>query len=115
LGYSTWEYSNPSVETIASASLVSVNVTNTGSRHSREVVQVYFQPSEPDQPVRLVGWTSVLAAPGESVRVRVNTDSRMWRRWSTETKSWEMLRSGGHLILARGLGDVRATVPFPEN
>ena len=31
-------------------------VTNTGIRESREVVQVYFEPADPDQPVRLVGW-----------------------------------------------------------
>ncbi len=36
-----------------------VTVTNTGSRDSREVVQVYYRPAEHEQPVRLVGWTAV--------------------------------------------------------
>lgn len=115
LGYSTWEYSDASLETTAGAPLVSVTVTNTGSRRSREVVQVYFRPAEPDQPVRLVGWTTIDAAAAESVHALVNTDSRLWRRWSTEARKWEVLRSGGQLILARGLGDVRATLSLPEN
>ena len=46
-------------------------VTNTGSRASREVVQVYLEPAATDQPVRLVGWTAVTAEPGETVPVRV--------------------------------------------
>ncbi len=92
-----------------------MTVTNTGSRRSREAVQVYFRPAAPDQPVRLVGWTRVVAAPGESVQARVDLDSRMWRRWNPETHGWGVLRSGGQLILARGLGDVRASLSLPES
>ncbi len=115
LGYSTWDYSAPSVESIAGTPLVSVTVTNTGSRRSREVVQVYFQPAESVQPVRLVGWTSFSADPGESVTAQVNTDARMWRRWNSDTSSWDALNSGGELIIARGLGDIRATLPLGGN
>jgi beta-glucosidase len=106
LGYATWDYSNAELE----ASGVSVTVTNTGQRPSREVVQVYFQPSETDQPVRLVGWSAVSLAPGASQRVDVRTDKRMWRRWNTQTSTWDTLTSGGQLLIARGLGDVRATL-----
>jgi beta-glucosidase len=115
LGYSTWEYSKASVVTGAGAPLVSVAVKNTGSRKSREVVQVYLQPSEPDQPVRLAGWSSVTAEPGETLTVCVNTDVRMWRTWNLETESWGALRLGGRLIVARGLGDIRATLPLGED
>jgi Fibronectin type III-like domain len=62
---------------------VSVTVANAGPRASREFVQVYLAPAEPDQPVRLVGWRAVTAAPGESVRAEVHTDPRPWRRWNT--------------------------------
>jgi beta-glucosidase len=47
-------------------------------------VQVYFRPTQPDQPVRLVGWSAVTAEPGEACKVRVETDARMWRRWNTK-------------------------------
>jgi beta-glucosidase len=115
LGYATWEYSDPSVEMTACAPRVSVTVKNTGARRSREVVQVYFKPTEPDQSVRLVGARSVTVDPGETARVQVETDARMWRRWNTRTASWDVLRGGGGLIVARGLGDIRATLPLGEN
>jgi beta-glucosidase len=92
---------------------VSVTVTNAGPRASREVVQVYLAPAEPDQPVRLVGWRAVTAAPGESVRAEVHTDSRPWRRWNTADNRWEPLAAGGRLLVARGLGDIRATLELP--
>jgi len=87
-----------------------VTVTNRGKRSSREVVQVYLQPVERDEPVRLVGWQAVTVAPGESRRVTVQTDRRMWRRWDTAAGTWSRLADGGAFLVARGLGDIRATL-----
>jgi beta-glucosidase len=114
LGYSTWAYSDASLEVAGESPTVSVTVTNTGSRQSREVVQVYFQPASTDQPVRLVGWTSVTADPGESIRAQIHTEPRMWRRWDTATATWADIEAGGQLMLARGLGDIRATLELPR-
>jgi beta-glucosidase len=88
---------------------VTATVTNTGSRTSREVVQVYLRPDDPDQPIRLAGWTAVTVEPGKSAGVTVETDGRMWRVWNTTTGDWARA-SGGQLLLARGLGDIRATL-----
>jgi beta-glucosidase len=90
---------------------VTVTVTNTGDRESREVVQVYFAPAEPDQPVRLVGWAAATVPAGQSAEVTVPTDGRMWRRWDERANTWDRLGPGGRFLLARGLGDVRATLP----
>ena len=113
LGYAEWEYADPTLESRAGSPAVSVTVTNTGPRASREVVQVYLAPAEPDQPVRLAGWRAVTAAPGESVRAEVQTDPRLWRRWNTVNDRWESLAGGGRLLVARGLGDIRATLEMP--
>jgi beta-glucosidase len=111
LGYSNWQYSNASIDRGEQAPVVSVTVANTGSRRSREVVQVYFRPALADQPVRLVGWTPVTVEPGQSARAVVKTDPRMWRRWDTAAHAWESIDgAGGQLIVARGLGDIRATL-----
>jgi beta-glucosidase len=114
LGYSTWEYTNARVITPGVGATIEVTVTNTGTRTSREVVQAYLRPAEvagqPSQPVRLVGWRSVDVDPGRSARVEVATDPRLWRVWNTTTSSWSNLPDGGQLILARGLGDIRATL-----
>ena len=122
LGYSTWSYGPASLDRPASldgpasvdrpASVdgpaVLVEVTNTGSRVSRELVQVYLEPAADDQPVRLVGWTAVTAEPGETVPVRVQTDARLWRRWTDA--GWDRLPPGGRLLIARGLGDIHTTL-----
>jgi beta-glucosidase len=113
LGYTAWKYSDARLVDVATPSpRVGVRLTNMGFRESREVVQVYLRPAEPDQPVRLVGWTGALVPAGGSVPVEVTTDPRMWRRWDTSANAWTSLAPGGELLLARGLGDVRATLPL---
>jgi beta-glucosidase len=109
LGYGRWEYSDARLSA-AAAPGATVTITNTGDRRSREVVQVYLRPSEQDQPVRLVGWASATVEPGESARVTVETDARLWRKW--EGSAWGRLADGGELLIARGLGDIRATLPL---
>jgi beta-glucosidase len=109
LGYGSWEYSD--VRLVGGDQpAVTATVTNVGGRTSREVVQVYLRPAEPDQPVRLVGWRSVTVAPGESAQVTVPTDDRLRRKWDTASGSWTRLADGGEFLVARGLGDVRATL-----
>ena len=120
LGYSTWEYGAaaragvPAHAPRAGAGrpgrgpAVVGPGTTTGTRPSREVVQVYLEPTTVDQPVRLVGWTAVTVEPGGTAEVRVDTDARLWRRW--DAGRWTQLPPGGRLLVARGLGDIRATL-----
>jgi beta-glucosidase len=107
LGYGAWRYDSAS---LVGDATVEVTVTNTGTRPSREVVQVYLEPAEADQPVRLVGWQAVEVAAGASATVTVTGDARMWRRWDTAAGRWARLAPGGRLLVARGLGDVRAAI-----
>jgi beta-glucosidase len=86
-------------------------VRNTGSRRSREVVQVYLRPVEPDQPVRLVGWAGVDVGAGETAQVPVHGDPRVLRRWDAAGGGWRPLSPDGELLVARGLGDVRFRLP----
>ena len=108
LGYTTWRYE--AAEAVDGA--VRVTVTNTGQRPGRETVQVYLDPVEPDQPVRLIGWTSLELSPGETGTAQVTPDARVLRRWTEQ--GWQDLTSGGTLLIARGLGDVRITLPVPQ-
>ena len=110
LGYSAWTYADARLVS-GDSPAVTVTVTNVGGRDSREVVQVYFAPAERDEPVRLVGWTGVAVAAGESARVTVTTDRRLWRKWDTAANAWTRLSPGGEFLIARGLGDIRATLP----
>jgi beta-glucosidase len=48
--------------------------------------------------------------PRATSRVVVEVDKRMWRRWDSQAASWDMLSGRGQLLIARGLGDIRATL-----
>ena len=112
LGYSEWDYGTAQLVEGADPAdrTISVSVRNIGSRTSREVVQVYYRPAEPDEPVRLVGWESVTLEPGALATVQVTPEARMWRRWDQATGGWKRLSAGGELLVARGLGDIRTSV-----
>jgi beta-glucosidase len=105
LGYGKWEYSDVRL-VLGDAPSITITVKNVGKRASREVVQVYLRPVEPDEPVRLVGWRAVTVPAGQSARVTVHTDRRLWRKWDGD--GWTRLADGGEFLVARGLGDIRA-------
>ena len=72
LGYTTWELRDASLNTesigFGQDVIVEVDVTNTGQRPGKQVVQVYASRPESsiDRPVRwLVGFAAVTAAPGK--------------------------------------------------
>jgi beta-glucosidase len=106
LGYGEWAYGAVAL----SGSAVTVDLTNVSARDAREVVQVYLQPAEDDQPIRLVGWTTVDLAAGETRSVEVKLDPRASRAWADG--SWRPL-TRGRLLVARGLGDIRGEVALP--
>lgn len=108
LGYGEWEYG----EVALAGATVTVGLTNVSARASREVVQVYLQPAEDDQPIRLVGWTTVSLAAGESRAVDVACDPRAMRTWADG--EWRPLTTG-RLLVARGLGDLRGEVALPAS
>jgi beta-glucosidase len=110
LGYSTWDYSVTTTSRPGPVTTVALAVRNTGTRLSREVAQVYFEPAEPGQPVRLVGWRAVTVPPGETADLEIPLDPRLLRRWDTAAGRWDRLSGRGRLLVARGLGDIRATI-----
>ena len=108
LGWTTWSYGPSRHSTTGGREFVTVDITNSGTRTGREVVQVYLLPDH--EPVRLVGWSGVDAvAPGETRTVTVPLDSRALRVWDEAAPGWRPI-TGGELRVSRGVGDVRSRV-----
>jgi beta-glucosidase len=62
-----------------------VTLTNTGSRHGKNVVQVYAEKpgSAVDRPVRwLVASTPVWAKPGETITTVLDVPARLLAYWN---------------------------------
>lgn len=113
LGYGTWEYRGARIiaSEDAAAPIVEIDLANTSSRESRETVQVYFLPSDPAEPIRLVGYAGALVPARQTTKVRVDCDARLFRRWDGAQHAWTRLHTG-ELVIARGLGDIRARLPI---
>ena len=77
LSYTTYDYSGLNVEQGADKKLtVTFNLTNSGPRAGSEVAEVYASlPESADEPPkRLIGWSKVKLASGESRQVTVEID-----------------------------------------
>ncbi|WP_214326856.1 beta-glucosidase [Nonomuraea sediminis] len=86
LGYTTWSYDSIAAEDRS----VSVQVTNTGGRRGREVVQVYVNGA-------LAGFDVVEADPGQSVVTTVFLPERAFQEWTAD--GWQAV-PGPHTVEA---------------
>jgi beta-glucosidase len=101
LSYTTYAYSGLSVD--AGTKTARFTVKNTGKRPGIEIAEVYGQlPSSADEPYRrLVGWTRVALAPGESKIVSVPIDERVLKTFDEEKNAWNMT-PGDYQVFAGG-------------
>ena len=104
LSYTTFAYKNLSVDKEAineNESLnVSVDVTNTGTRFGKEVIQMYVAPKGGTviRPVReLRAFDKIGLNPGETKTVTFVLDRRAFAYWNTEIHNWH-LESGAYEI-----------------
>ncbi|MUM00070.1 glycoside hydrolase family 3 C-terminal domain-containing protein, partial [Mycolicibacterium sp. CBMA 334] len=94
LGYTTWNIGTPHVTEVADDGTirVSAEITNTGPRAGKHVVQAYLSratPSTVDRPVRwLAGYALVHAEPGQKITVDIPIEPRSLQHWSTTHKQW---------------------------
>jgi beta-glucosidase len=105
LSYTTFVYSNLHVSARSFDARdgleVSVDVTNTGTRTGKEVVQLYVHDREAGltrPPKELKGFAKVELAPGETTTVTLELDARSFAyyhpghgRWITEDGDFDLL------------------------
>lgn len=105
MGYTTWSYD--AVRTTGAAEgvvVVDVEVTNTGDRAGREVVQVYLvrTQSEIERPARwLAGSAVVGAAAGETVTAQVVIPARAFEHWDVTRQAWAAEPGSFEVVVAR--------------
>ena len=119
LGYTTWSYDALRVVTPDAGALrrgealrLEVDVTNTGGRAGREVVQVYLtRPgSSVERPVRwLAGHAQVAAGPGETATATVEVRARAFEHW--DGSGWATESGAFTLVVGRDAWSDELTVP----
>lgn len=99
LSYTTYSYSNLTVDSAARTARFTVR--NTGRRSGTEIAEVYARlPQGSDEPwQRLAGWARVTLAPGEAKTVTVAIDPRVLQIFNETTENWN-LAAGDYAILA---------------
>ena len=89
LSYTTFRFSDLKVSSTGGNPVVTVTVTNSGSRKGAEVAQVYIAPPKgpAPRPVReLKGFAKVQLDPGESRSVTIPCDDLSY--WDPDKKAW---------------------------
>ncbi|RXH54684.1 beta-glucosidase family protein [Granulicella sibirica] len=101
LSYTTYAYSDLTVEPASEGLTVHFTVRNTGSRPGDEIAEVYAAlPSAAGEPPhRLVGWSKLALSPGESKEATITVDRRMLSVFSEKRDDWEVV-PGAYRILA---------------
>jgi len=117
LGYTTWSYDAVRVmdagvhsgAVAASGSVrVSVDVTNTGERAGRQVIQVYLSRESltVDRPLRwLAGSAVVTAEPGQTKTAEVLVRARAFQHWDSATHTWAAEPGRFTLVVGRDATD----------
>lgn len=113
LSYTTFSYSNLTVERErireSEKLRVSVDVTNTGNRFGKEVVQLYVAPKGGTviRPVReLRAFDKIGIAPGETKTVTFLLDSRAYAYWSTEIHGWHVESGEYEIQIGKNAQDI---------
>ncbi len=108
-GYSKMRLSSPSMGREGTAD-VSVDVTNTGSRAGKNVVQLYVhqETSRVKQPLKkLIGFRNVSLAPGQTVTVRFAVKASDLAFWDVTRSKWVVETSAYDLMVGQSSADIR--------
>jgi beta-glucosidase len=119
LSYTTYRYDHlqvmPTVVRDTKPIRVTFRLTNTGSRASTGIAQIYLSlpASTGEPPKRLVGWARVSLQPGESQSVEVTIDPNAVNHplsyWNTATHAWTTARGAYIVMVAGSAGSIAQT------
>ncbi len=116
LSYTTYKYSALTVTPGATPS-VSFTVTNSGSRPGTEIAEVYaaLPASAQEPPKRLVGFSRVTLAAGESKTVSLAIDSKYLSIFDEAGNSWKLIPGNYSFMVGGSSQDLPLTKTIAIN
>ena len=115
LSYTTFEYGKATCSKSGKGFKVTVDVTNTGDREGKEIVQLYIgdQESSLERPVKeLKGFKKVAIAPGQTVKVTFDIDQDMLKFYDPAQSGWVLEKGKFTAYVGAASDDIRTTVDF---
>ena len=115
LSYTTFEYGQASCRKSGQGFKVSVDVTNTGSREGKEIVQLYISDEESslERPVKeLKGFKKISLAPGETKKVTFEISEDMLKFYDPAQKGWVLEKGKFTAHIGAASDDIRTSVDF---
>lgn len=116
LSYTSFAYSNLRTDktrfTDHDTITVSVDVTNTGSRKGKEIIQLYISDRTGSirRPLReLKGYEKISLHPGESKTVQFTLDYRSFAWYNTEINDWYAASGDYEIQIGASSRDIRLT------
>jgi len=116
LSYTTFAYKDLQV-TPGTSTAVTFTVTNTGSREGTEIAEVYAAlPASTDEPPkRLVGFTRVKLAAGESKTVSVAVDPKYLSVFDEPSDKWKLVPGSYSFMVGGSSADLPLTQAISLN
>jgi len=118
LSYGSTRYANLTAAVVGGTARVEFDVTNTGTRASMDVPQIYASPVDTqwEAPKRLAGWRKLALVPGQSTHVTLTVDRRLLATWDSAAGDWFIAAGRYQIILAKSSRQIeaQATVVLPE-
>ena len=116
LSYTTYSYSDLKV-TAGASPTVTFKVKNTGSRAGVEIAQIYaaLPESAQEPPKRLVGWSRVSLAPGESKEVSLTIDPKYLSIFDEAGDKWKLVAGSYHFMVGGSSQDLPLTKAISLN
>lgn len=117
LSYTTFAYDNAKVKQEGGKVYVIVNVTNTGSRTGKEIVQLYAsdtkakERNKPAKELRGFAKTSELA-PGQSETISISFDLDDLASYDDKRSAWRRDEGKYALLIGASSRDIRSELPL---
>ena len=115
LSYTTFEYSEAKCRKSGKGFKVSLDVTNTGAREGKEIVQLYIGDHESalERPVKeLKGFKKIALAPGETKTVTFEITTDMLKYYDPAQSGWVLEKGKFTAYVGAASDDIRTTVDF---
>ncbi|MDO4164254.1 MAG: glycoside hydrolase family 3 C-terminal domain-containing protein [Bacteroides sp.] len=115
LSYTTFAYTNPTITFADGTYTVTMDVTNTGRRAGKEVVQLYaaapnrVQMDKPEKELKAFAKTRELQ-PGETVTVTLKVQAADLASYDEATASWVVDAGTYQFLVGASSRDIKATL-----